>query len=149
MANYNILARSNYFSVKDVKEFTQWTNWYGGLHTAEHDKNKGTYALLVESYYSEFGGAIYGTQVFDDEGEDVLDENGDLVYEEINLLEQLAEHLVNDEVAIFMEIGYEKLRYLTGRSFAVNSKGETKIIDINDIYEQAKELGNVTNEAVY
>ena len=55
-------------------------------------------------------------------------------------------------VAIFIDAGSEKLRYIHGCAVAINSKGESVRIMLNDIYELAKQLTehpeNIT-EATY
>ncbi len=57
----------------------------------------------------------------------------------------LAAYLKDDEVAVLMEVGSEKLRYLCGFATAVNSKGETVSISLEHIYELARKLGpNIT-----
>ncbi len=40
-----------------------------------------------------------------------------------------------------METGAEKLRYLTGWAQAINSRGETRTLNLEDIYEIAGPLG--------
>jgi hypothetical protein len=48
-----------------------------------------------------------------------------------------------------MEVGYEKMRYLVGLAFAVNSAGEQVKIDLYDIYEKARPLGKHITACVY
>lgn len=61
---------------------------------------------------------------------------------ELDLPAVVAEHLVDGDVAVLMECGSEKLRYLTGYATAVNAAGETKQITLDDIYELADTLGS-------
>jgi hypothetical protein len=43
----------------------------------------------------------------------------------LDLFGEVAGHLVEGSVAVFIEVGAEKLRYLTGWAVAVNSSGVT------------------------
>ena len=65
---------------------------------------------------------------------------------ELEILDVLEHHLQDGEVAVFMETGYCKMRYLTGIAFAINSEGEAREVNLNDIYDLAEELtdGEVT-----
>lgn len=62
--------------------------------------------------------------------------------EEIDFPRELSKHLAEGDVAIIQEIGYEKMRYFVGYAVAVNSKGKTVTVSLNEIYEHAKNLGN-------
>jgi len=59
---------------------------------------------------------------------------------EIDLVTLVGEHLAEGEVAIFMEAGAEKLRYVIGWAQAINWKGEIKTISLTDIYDIAKTM---------
>jgi hypothetical protein len=54
-------------------------------------------------------------------------------------LGELSEHLMDDSIAIVMGAGAEKLRFITGYAEAINSKGERVDININSIYDLAKQ----------
>lgn len=54
-----------------------------------------------------------------------------------DLVRELAEHLPKGQVAVLMEIGAEKLRYLTGVAIAVNHKGRVVEVMLSDIYRKA------------
>jgi len=69
--------------------------------------------------------------------------------EEIDFLAELSLHLQPGWVAIIMEAGAEKLRYIAGFAAAVNSKGETREVTIQEIYERAKPLGEHITQAEY
>ena len=56
---------------------------------------------------------------------------------EIDLVAELAQHLPKGEVAVLMEIGAEKLRYLTGIAIAVNYKGRAAVVSLDDVYRKA------------
>jgi len=57
--------------------------------------------------------------------------------------------LAEGSVAIIMHAGNEKMRYVMGYAHAYNWKGEVKTIDLRDIYELAKELGNDITEVEF
>ena len=69
---------------------------------------------------------------------------------EIDFLKELSTHLVEGEVAVVMETGAEKLRYLIGYAAAVNHKGETVDVALTDIYRKAREtFGKEPTRAEY
>ena len=137
MANYYATARSNYFAVKDEKAFREWTALLGLtiLEPTHHDK--------VADGVPRFGIAPGD---FDEGGWPSCRYNeitGD--DDEIDVIGQLSAHLADDEVAVLMEVGNEKLRYVSGTATAVNSKGEIAHLDLDSIYELARALGpNIT-----
>ena len=128
MANYYGNSRSNYFKVKDVDKFKEFLN---SMYDMEFiDDSNGRVGFLVTGE----GGSI-PCEIWDKEADE---------YVELDFDKMLAQHLQDGEVAIYQEVGAEKLRYLVGYSVAVNSKGETAMVNINDIYSIAKEkLGGV------
>ena len=126
MANYIATARSNYFRVKDKEKFEEWC-WGLGLTLIGEDDKLG---FVVETN----DGQIPAWRVGEDGDMDEVDFGG-----------ELASHLVDGEVAIFIEVGAEKLRYVSGYAIAVNSKGETRQVFLMDIYKAAGDLGpNIT-----
>lgn len=54
-----------------------------------------------------------------------------------------------DDVAVFMQAGAEKLRYVSGWAVAINAKKERVEIDLHEIYNRAKDLGKHITEAIY
>jgi hypothetical protein len=69
---------------------------------------------------------------------------------EFDLTAELAEHLSKGQVAILMEVGAEKQRYLTGEAIAVNSKGRVVFLSLGDIYRKAaREFRVPENEITY
>lgn len=66
-----------------------------------------------------------------------------------SIIDIVARHLIDGDVAVFQEVGSEKMRYVGGVSVAVNSKGETVRVDLDDIYEKAKALGENVTVAAY
>lgn len=121
MANYNACCRSNYFKVKDKEKFKTFLQQLDlELIQDAEVKQVGfmTQAGLPSSFYDE------------EKAEDV----------EINFIDKLSKHLADDEVAIVMEVGYEKMRYLNGYAVAVNSKGEKFEISLGHINNLAAKL---------
>lgn len=58
-----------------------------------------------------------------------------------NIEELVSRHLIAGDVAVFMEAGAEKFRYVGGAAVAVNSHGETVSVNLDDIYDKAADLG--------
>jgi hypothetical protein len=59
-------------------------------------------------------------------------------------------NMPNNTVAVFVEVGAEKLRYLTGWSFAVSAKGERVEVSLDEIYQRANDtLGGEITDASY
>ena len=122
MANYEGTFRSNYFGVKNVDAFRQFCKKHN-LEFIEKDSRCGF--LMTDG--TEGGFSISG---WDSENE-----------EETDVLAEIAEHLAADQVAIVMEVGQEKLRYLVGRAWLVNADGEQKFLSLADLaLEAAKTL---------
>ena len=61
----------------------------------------------------------------------------------------VAAHLIEGDVAVFMEVGSEKMRYLAGDTVAVNSAGDSRRVSLSDIYGAAKSLGATVTDASY
>ena len=134
MANYYASCRTNYFKVKDSAKFLKAMEQVNDIEVINKVDN--IFCLLGNS--PDGGG--WPHWVFDEEtGEE----------REFDLPEAVAWHLEPESVAVFKEVGYEKLRYLTGYAEAINSKGEIRIISIDDIYELAAELGSDVTLAQY
>jgi len=142
MSNYCATARSNYFAVKDEAAFRQWA---GGLQLAILKDSSppkiddGTPRFgITPGDESDWGG--WPTVRHDHQtGED----------EDIDIHDELSAHLADEEVAVLMEIGNEKIRYVTGTAIAVNNKGETARVDLDAIYAAATNLGKTITSAEY
>lgn len=135
MANYTAYFRSNYFAVKDVAQFqTFCTAFQLELITTTED-NQTLYGFLNED--SEGGIPVTRFREATDDGE------------EADFMSELAAHLLDDYVAIVMEIGYEKMRYLSGSAYAVNAKGEMMSVELDEIYERSASLGRKGTSCSY
>jgi hypothetical protein len=136
MANYIAQGRSNYFAVKDEQAFRE-------------DIAK-CYVELIERK-TDAGQTLFG---FLDNGEgegidwfawQADDDDPTPAGNEFTWGEFFQKHLADGWVAIIMNIGAEKMRYLNGEATAYNNKGEDKFISLDEIVTLASDLGeNVT-----
>lgn len=132
MATYIAQTRTNYFHVTDAHAFEAWCQ-RRGLRFWTKDGDASRYAFSAESEG--------GWPSFDYETD-----------EEIDLAAELAPHLPPHEIAVLMEIGSEKLRYLSGAAIAVGAAGRLAEVSLDDIYELALKNapdGRVVTEAAY
>jgi hypothetical protein len=129
MADWWGHSRSNYFEVKDREQFQVWIDGIDELEIlAEED---GRVAIYGDSY----GG---WPTTLDDEGT------------EFDLPLELSAHLADGEIAVLLEGGAEKLRYITGAAVAVNSSGDRIVLSLSDIYERAEAaFGQRPSDATY
>ncbi|MDP3419508.1 MAG: hypothetical protein U0989_17775 [Azonexus sp.] len=69
---------------------------------------------------------------------------------EIDWATELSVHLAEGQIAVLMESGAEKLRYIAGWALAVNWKGETEHLNLDQIYDLAeKRFGIRPGDASY
>ena len=123
MANYEATARSNYFLVKDLPAFTAWCNTLNIEVSPASEQNPDLIALL-------FAEGVPCSSYNQDTEE----------YDELDFYGILASHLTEGQVAVIVEIGHEKMRYLVGHAVAVNAAGEIREITLDAIYTLAQEL---------
>ena len=135
MANYYASSRTNYFLVKDVEAFTNEVESLSQLTIITKVIDEVTFVGLLSE--DEDGG--FPWSLIDDQGDTGEIEWGDL----------FAKHLQDDSVAILIEAGAEKLRYISGYAVAYNNKKETRVIDLSDIYKLAEEIGKDVPRAEY
>ena len=122
MANYYGQARTNYFQVKDLNAWRQELTGYP-VELIEQKLDDGTIKVGFMDANEDGGGLDW--QLYDEEGNEI----------EIDWTDILARHLADNEVAIIMETGAEKYRYMSGWALAVNNKKETREISLaKDIY---------------
>jgi len=134
MANYYEKARTNYFKVKDAAKFQKYLDLFGSIDLVVNEKT-GQYALIfdeasgVPSFY------------LNDDDEDI----------EVDFIDDVSKHLTDDSILVLQAIGNEKMRYLTGYAVAVNNKGESVSISIDNIYKMAQEKFGVNeiSDATY
>ena len=128
MANFYGSGRSNYVTVTDVEKFKELCTEFE-MEFIEKDGKVGCYSLNEDG----------DTTIY------VEDEEEESGCQERNFINEVYPLLADEEVLVFMNVGSEKMRYLSGQSIAINNKGERESIDIYDIYEKAKTIGkNIT-----
>lgn len=135
MADYYAYCRSNYFKVKDPEAFKTWVASFDDALKLYENTGDNTYALLVPEGY-------HWPACFEKLSEEPTDRD---------FFNELSTHLQENSIAILMEVGHERLRYLVGEAIALNHLNERVSISLNDIYAlAADELGgeNIT-EAQY
>ena len=123
MADYIAKMRSNYFQVKNAKKFKVFCERYRLEAITEDDKAK---AADQRHGFMADGSIPTGR----------CNAKGDWI--ETDFLKELSRHLVKGEVAVIMEIGSEKMRYLTGVAVAVNAAGQATDVSLSDIYALAR-----------
>lgn len=135
MANYYATARTNYFKVKDLDAFKEWLKSVR-MNDLSLIEDADTGRVGINATCGDCAGWMLNYE--DDDGE------------EHDLLAELAEHLTEGEVAILVEAGAEKVRYVHGFAMAVNHKGEVLRVMISDIYELVEKTWGVNaSEATY
>lgn len=141
MANYYGQARTNHFAVKDAEKFlSELEGWEVEVFTTEQPDGTVLYGFLDSD---SNGGGLSWVRYYEDA-------DGEYQEEERDWIEWLGQHVADGHVAVLVEIGSEKYRYLNGTTWAINSKGESMRISLDDIYELAtKNFGQVVTTATY
>ena len=131
MADWYGQSRSNYFRVKDPKKFKSLcARW--GIEAITKEVNGETLHGFLEG--NDNNGALPNYRA-----------RGSVDLDFDDFCKELSKMLVDNEVAVMMECGAEKLRYLTGCAIAINNKNKSVGVHLEDIYEKAKILGlNIT-----
>lgn len=122
MADYIAQTRSNYFKVKDEQSFREFCLQYS-LEVIEQKSEE-------ESNVTLFGFMLDGSIP-----------TGLLVeceWVDADFLKDLSDELAFGQVAVVMEVGTEKMRYLNGYAVAVNHRGRIVEVSLNQIYLLAK-----------
>ena len=126
MANYYCSCRTNYFEVKDPDAFKEAM----GRFPVEVLFTPADPVYKTPDYYGLLGEDLDGSGWPSYDGED----------ENFDFYDYVAGFLADDSVAIFIEAGAEKLRYIQGIALAINNKKECESVWLNDIYEKAESL---------
>ena len=135
MANYVATARSNYFKVKNPKTFKSWVANCPNVGFISMDD--GTFAV----YSDDPDSGSWPNYRWNEETE---------YYEEFDIFAEIAEFLIDGEIAVFMEVGAEKLRYCNGYAIAVHYSGEYETLNLGRIYDLAEQRwGKRPNPAEY
>lgn len=134
MSNAVTKGRTNYFSVNDGEAFVSEVMALKceGISIAQGTlENKGKFAILAE-----YG---FPSSTEDEDGEDV----------DIDFATIVANHLTDGCVAVFQESGFQKMRSIFGNATAINNKHEVKFLNLDAIYDMAKDLGTDITIASY
>lgn len=131
MANFEGVARSNYFKVKDREAFEAALEETGVEIWPGVGPNEGRVALG----FPDPSFIVYRSDAYD---------------EEADVPEMVSAHLAEGEIAVFMMVGYEKMRYVVGFALAVDSTGKSVEVNIDSIYDLAsRELSGTATSAEY
>ena len=137
MANYYASSRTNYFKVKDLEKFKNELKTFGDeldIYTDSGDRGLCIIDNLGDGFPSDY---------YNEESED---------YHDIDWGDFFSRHLVENHVAVIMEAGAEKLRYINGYASAYTWDGRSTHISLEEIYDKAiAEFGSdiKITEAVY
>lgn len=123
MANWYGSARSNHFKVKDLEAFKKALSHVE--ISVHYNEENDTCVMLSEEEYGAFPSSYYS-----EEEEDSID---------FDIASVVAPHLLDDQICVLVEVGAEKLRYLSGYAFAFDSTGEMISVSLDDIYAKAEE----------
>jgi hypothetical protein len=123
MADYIAQARSNYFKVKNAEQFRKFCQQYG-------------LEIIDQSPEGKNDGQRFGFLIYESLPAGRADDSGE--WSESEFIQELSEQLAKGEVAVVMEVGSEKMRYLNGYACAVNSRGRTVELGLGEIYQRAK-----------
>lgn len=115
-------CRTNYFRVKDRKAFDEWASKYE--------------VRVIEDQYR------VGLVGEDPDGGSWPSHNSEKD-EDIDFAGELAKHLVDGNVAILMEVGAEKVRYVYGAAIAVKSDGSVLSICLDDVYKLVEDTWGI------
>ena len=113
------MLRSNYFAVQDAQSFFEFCERWD-FEAIQNSENLHGFLCAEEMFL-----------------------------EEDNLLDEIADFIASDNVAVVMQVNHDKMRYLDGTAWAVNRRHESRKVDLRDIYELAGQLGSYVNEALY
>ena len=127
MANYYATTRSNYFRVKDAEAFKVWCSELNlEFWTEQFPEHPGDtfYAISAGSGDGGWPSTRWG------EDEDPID---------IDMETEIPKHLDPRDVAILLEVGNEKLRYVTGYAIAIHAEKPPVYVNISSIVDKARE----------
>lgn len=136
MADYYGKGRTNVFKVKNIDALTKALA--GAEFAVEARPEHGAGAVFIRVSDNDAAGS-WGQLVYSDDD--------DAEPAELFVPDMISEHLQDDQVAVFVHTGSEKLRYLSAYSIAVHANGRQVRIDLDDIYQlAAEEFGIDKNE---
>ena len=113
------MLRSNYFAVKDTEAFFEFCDRWE-FEAIQNTENLHGFLCVEE-----------------------------MLFEEDEVLNELADFIATDNVAVVMQVNHDKMRWLDGTAWAINSRHEIRKVELRDIYTLAKPLGSFVTEALY
>lgn len=130
MSNWVGTSRTNYFKVKDKEAFLDALGAFEVRVEPAVRNDEPLYMLVSQSDGGDWPSSDFSSE----------DVNGD--YKEIWFPGIVAPHLADGECAIFMSVGAEKTRYVTGYAVAIVNDGRYVEVNLDEIYGKAvRELG--------
>lgn len=137
MANFYGTARTNYFKVKNAKKFKDYVDTLpGAVLISKKEGRSNLYGYYMDNEYGTFPSEGYNEETEEEFGIDVIDD--------------VVPYLAKGSIAVFMDCGAEKCRYIAGSAFAINSEGKHVSVNLWDIYKLAeKKLGSKPTPAEY
>lgn len=128
MSDYHATSRSNYFRVKDEPAFKEWAR-KRFLEVFQNRRNSGLWGIMPDPKKNDFGTWPN------------YDPDAPAGQEEFDLVEELSKHLADGCVAILISSGHQKSAYIGGEAVAINSRGETREVRLDNIHDLASQLG--------
>lgn len=125
MANWYGTSRTNYVKVTSLEA----AEAFAETRTLEVDPHPSEVNFVMFTSTDESGG--FNHSKYDPVAEEYTDDEWDW--------EEVAEILVEGQVLVVMEIGAEKLRYLTGVAVAITWDGRSTYLVLSGIYQKAAE----------
>lgn len=137
MANWHGTARTNYVRFKDEEAYEAAKKLVESCGNKWHKGQQDLVAMI--SGDEDDNGGFSLSYCDEDTDEDVV-----IAWEDV------AKHLDDGQVLVCMEVGAEKLRYVSGHTSAWTNKGESVNLGLGNIYKLAFEkLGVAPTEARY
>jgi hypothetical protein len=127
-------ARTNFFQVIDEVKFREWA--------AERElsiETKVTGGTTLFGIYSETDDGGWPTQTWPDSEDDPV---------EVDMVAELAAHLVEGQVAVLIEVGHVKCCHLDGNAVAVNHTGARATVELSHIYQLAAETFGIPGDQI-
>ena len=168
MANYYGVGRTNYVTLKDEASYVKFnqlvvllggetsTQKHGGITkiTAFGNDEDGGFSSYVDveglvksGYVSPHADSelnAHDERYLTDQ--DGMSESDDEIEFTDSFLNELYPLLADDQVLVFQSVGNEKTRYVCGYAGAISHLGETVSVNIDDIYQKAKEAFKLSKE---
>ena len=124
MANYICTTRTNYFRVTDEEKYKELFDCLTGGEDEIHDFTKTDGNGVVWHGFGSYGLIVYNVPATD-EDEDCEGSFDDFI-------DELQKILPENEAFILFEVGYEKLRYVSGSAIVV-TRNRNECLDLRSM----------------